>query len=312
MTIQHILVPTDFSACSRHALDWAVSLASRTEAQLRLLHVLADYDPEWYSEADTEPQVTALRKEIEYDAEEELQAMRPDRAATGVESEVAMERDLNVASAIVDYADACDMDLIVLGTHGRGGLSHVLLGSVAEQVVRRAKRPVLTVGPDAADPHAVERLLVPIDFSRHSRTALRTAKELAHLFDARLDLLFVAEERMVPVFSDTGIPSVNVLKMDPEIVKDSSKALAQLNDDVGGPEVQAQGHVAHGDVAPRIIDFADTHDIDLIVIATRGLTGLNHFLIGSVTERVVRKAPCPVFTLHTEAEGDQAGEEEAA
>mgnify|MGYP006280426543 CR=1 FL=1 len=305
MNIKHILVPTDFSPCSRHALDWAVSLAGRTEAHLRLLHILADYDPEWYSEADPEPQVTALRQEIEQDAEEELKAMMPDRAATGVESDIALERDLNVASAIVDHADACDTDLVVIGTHGRGGLSHVLLGSVAEQVVRRARRPVLTVGKDAPEPHKIERILAPIDFSRHSRKALRTAKELAALYDARLDLLFVAEERMVPVFSDTGIPSVNVLKMDPEIVKDSSEALAQLNEDVGGPEVEVQGHVAHGDVAPRITEFADTHDTDMIVIATRGLTGLDHFLIGSVTERVVRKAPCPVFTLHTEGDAEE-------
>lgn len=304
MDIKHILVPTDFSPTSRRALSWAVDLAGRFGARMRLLHILADYDPDWYGEAEQEPepQVEVIRRQIERDAEEELKAMRPDLETTGIESETAMERDLNVASAIIDHADACDADLITLGTHGRSGISHVLLGSVAEQVVRKARRKVLTVGKDAPETSKVERILAPIDFSQHSRRALRAAKALADVYDARLDLLFVAEERMVPVFSDTGIPSVNVLKMDPEIVKDSSKALAQLNEEVGGPDVEVQGHVAHGDVAPRILDFAETHGIDLMVIATRGLTGLDHFLIGSVTERVVRRAPCPVFTLHTQAE----------
>lgn len=72
----------------------------------------------------------------------------------------------------------------------------------------------------------------------------------------------------------------------------------------------AQGHVAEGDVPDQVIHFAKTHDVDLVVMATRGLSGLNRFLLGSVTERVVRAAPCPVLTLnaHQENDADEAAE----
>ena len=312
MNIRTILVPIDFSEGAKHALNWAVDLARRFDARLRLLHVMAEYTAEWYGEAEPLPQVEALRSDLEGSARQGLQDLVPDPETTGVYTDVALEHDLNVSSAILEYASDVDANLIVMGTHGRSGIEHALLGSVAEKVVRRATRPVLTVGKSVPDDQSVDRILAPIDFSEPSKKALRAAKEMAALYGARLDLLFVAEERVVPVFRDTGLPGVSLVKMDPEIVKNSAEALSQLSEEVGGPEVELQGHVAHGDVAPRIIDFAESHDVDLIMIATRGLTGLNHFLIGSVTERVVRRAPCPVFTIHAKDEDTEAAAEAAA
>lgn len=312
MTIRTILVPIDFSEGARHALNWAVDLAQRFDARLQLLHVMAEYAPEWYGEAEPLPQVEALRSDLETSARDGLQKLAPDPETTGVETDVALEHDLNVARAVLTYAANSEADLIVMGTHGRSGIQHILLGSVAEKVVRRAPCPVLTVGENVSEKQTVGRILAPIDFSEPSKQALRTAKEMADLYQARLDLLFVAEERMVPVFRDTGVPGVSLVKMDPEIVKNSARALDELSEEVGGPAVAVQGHVAHGKVASRIVDFAETHDVDLIMMATRGLTGLDHFLIGSVTERVVRRAPCPVFTFHARDEASDAAASEGA
>ena len=312
MRVQTILVPVDFSEGSKRALHWAVDLAKRHDAQLHLLHVMAAYGPEWYGEAEPLPQVDALRNELETDAREGLEAMAPDPDRSGVASKVTVVHDLNVAGAILEETADANADLIVMGTHGRSGIEHALLGSVAEKVVRRAPQMVLTVGKEAAGSPSVERILAPTDFSKPSKQALRTAKQLAATYDAQLDVLFVAEERVVPIFRDTGLPGVSLLKMDPEIVNNAVDAIDHLSDEVGGPEVAVQGHVAKGKVAPRIIDFTESHGVDLIVMATRGLTGLNHFLIGSVAERVVRRAPCPVLTMHAAEEEEGAREGDAA
>ena len=169
-------------------------------------------------------------------------------------------------------------------------------------VVREARRPVLTVGAEAPDQPSIQRVLAPIDFSDASKAALGLAKQVASANEALLDLLFVAEERTMPMFSDTGIPRLSRIKMDPEIVNNAVEGLEQLNASMGGPDVSAQGHVAEGTVPDQILQFVKTHDVDLVVMATRGLSGLNRFLLGSVAERVVRAAPCPVLTLNAHEE----------
>lgn len=298
MNIRRILLPTDFSPAAEHALHWALHIARALDATLHLMHVMADHNPEWFGAEDVAAEGSPARERLEEEAREELEQVAIEAEKSGVSTRRTIEYDLNVADAILEVAREEEVDLIVTGTHGRKGLTHLILGSVAEKVVRRAPQPVLTVGRKAPDPPAIRRILAPVDFSEPSKEALRLAKDVAAAFEAQLDLLFVAEERTVPVFSDTGIPRVNTIQMDPEIVKDAARALEQLNGSVGGPDVNAHGHVAEGDVSKRIVHFAETHDTGLIVLATRGLAGLDRLLIGSVTQRVMRTAPCPVLTLN--------------
>jgi len=315
MEINRILVPTDFSTAARHAQRWASRFARSHGAALHFLHVVAEYDPDWFGEDDTAMPIGQMKESRHQEAKEGLAQIAPDPDGTGIQVQHEIRHGMDVADAILTVADDIEADLIVTGTHGREGLAHVILGSVAEKVVRRARCPVLTVGTEAADQPSIQRVLAPIDFSDPSKYALRLAKEVTASYSARLDLLFVAEERTVPVFSDTGIPRLNRLKMDPEIVKDSSRALEQLSDSTAGPDVPAQGHVAEGDVSKQVVRFAETHDVDLIVMATRGLSGLSRFLLGSVTQRVVRSAPCPVFTVNVHedvAPGEDAASDESA
>jgi nucleotide-binding universal stress UspA family protein len=188
-----------------------------------------------------------------------------------------------------------------------------MLGNVANKIVRHAPCPVMTVREEVpwtgdGEEVAYQDVLAPIDFSDHSADALGAAKTFASAYQARLHLLFVAEQRTVPTFSDTGLPGVGVVEMDPEIVKNAERALEQLDKNIGGPEVQSAYHVREGNVSKDIVDFAETHGVDLLVMATRGLTGVSRFLLGSNTERIVRVAPCPVLTIPTEVE--EEGEEE--
>ncbi len=301
MTLEHILLPTDFSECADHALTHAVDVADRFDARLHILHVVNELDPDWYGISEAQERASELRTQIKEEARARLHELAPDR---DLDTTVSLQLSFDVADSINEYVEEREIDLVVMGTHGRQGLDRLMLGNVADKIIRHAPCPVMTVREevpwtDEGEDVAFQDILAPIDFSDHSREALRTSKTFAQAYQARQHLLFVAEKRTVPTFSDTGIPGVGVVEMDPEIVKNAERGLQQLNENVGGPEVESEYHVREGNVSQDIVDFAETRGVDLIVMATRGLTGISRFLLGSNTERIVRVAPCPVLTIPT-------------
>ncbi|MBI3048109.1 MAG: universal stress protein [Acidobacteria bacterium] len=156
LTISRILVPVDFSAHSELALGYATALASRFDASLHLLHVVEDpvATGAWGSEGVL-PDLTELRKELVADAERRLKAYRSDAERTRVPVVTTAEMGLT-SHTVVEYARALDIDLIVMGTHGRTGVAHLFMGSVAERVLRHAPCPVLTVRAGARAQEADE------------------------------------------------------------------------------------------------------------------------------------------------------------
>lgn len=141
---KRILVPMDFSAPSDAALDYARSVATRFDASLHLLHVAEDPYRALYTAEVFVPEVEGLRDEILDDATGRLK----DRLRASDVNELHATVDVAMgtpAGCIVEYAGAHEIDLIVMGTHGRGGMSHLLMGSVAERVVRTAPCPVMTI-----------------------------------------------------------------------------------------------------------------------------------------------------------------------
>jgi glycine betaine transporter len=145
LTIARILVPVDFSAYSERALEYATALAARLGASLHLLHVVEDpiATGAWGGETAI-LNVTELREELLADAERRLVSYCDAAKRALVPVEPAVRLGLT-AITIVDHATSLGADLIVMGTHGRTGMSHLLMGSVAESVLRHAPCPVLTV-----------------------------------------------------------------------------------------------------------------------------------------------------------------------
>lgn len=302
MTLRTLLVPTDFSTSADRALAYAVYLADRFGASLQLLHVVDELDSERYGITEADDQTVSLREQIRTEAHERLRTIAPEESPVDVETNVSLHLGGDVADAIHEYIEDRDIDLVAMGTHGRQGIDRLMLGSVADALLRRAPCPVMTVRDDGEGVPDIQEvsladILAPIDFSEHSHEALRLSKGLANQCQALLHLLFVAEKRVVPTFSDTGVPGVGVLEMDPEIVENARQALEQLEQEIGGPRVESKYHVRKGNVVQQIVEFADDEHVSLIVMATRGYTGMTRFLMGSNTERVVRAAPCPVLTI---------------
>lgn len=296
--LKKILFPTDFSRGAEQAQAHAVAFAEKQDAELHLLHavVLHGYDP--YN-----PDFNLV--EVEEEILKSLQEDASRRMAATVDADLeqkltvvrAERRGVSPAPVILDYADEHDIDLIVMGTQGRRGLGQLFLGSVAEEVVRRAKCSVMTVREqkEPKPPSDMDTLLVPIDFSEHSRRALAYAKRIAASYEARLQLLHVVEQMIHPSFYAIG--KTSILDLDPDIIGRSKREMERWLQEAGAPDVLAESFVIDGRATRDIVKFAEDHDSDLIVIATHGLTGIDRFLMGSVTQKVVRRSPCPVFTV---------------
>ncbi|MFQ5889557.1 MAG: universal stress protein [Gemmatimonadota bacterium] len=289
LRIARILFPTDFSACSNHAFPYAERLAQRYGAELHMLHALALHAADPADPAHRFPEV----EEVTLGTTD-----GGDGAATtsGVRVFHAQQRGFSAASVILDYAVEHHIDLIVMGTHGRRGLRRFVMGSVAEEVVRFARCPVLTVREDEKTKTSGDfrRIVAPVDFSQHSRLAVSHARELASALKARLDLLHVVHEVVYP---DFYFPSTIRPLGAQELREEAIRRLEALLESTEGPPVEGETAAVVGSVAHEIARYAKEKDADLIVIASHGLTGILDVLLGSVTERVVRQAPCSVLTL---------------
>lgn len=288
LKIKNILLARDLSSDAGDAFIPALRIAKRTDA---ILHVVF---------------VEVLHGEAFDDAAEKNRALTKEALAANASSdsdphrvqiEHAVVRDVAAAPALLNYAAEHDIDLIVMGTHGRRGVRRLLMGSVTEEVVRLSFCPVLTIrrGKGSEEEIPLDSILVPVDFSEHARAALRHAKALGNLLGARLDVLHVVEENLHPAFYGPTVHSI--YDIDPDL---DEKALAHLKDfyqRTEGPGTEVTFAVRSGHAVQEIMRFAEEEGNNLIVIGTHGLTGIERFFLGSVAEKVVRRAPCPVFTV---------------
>jgi nucleotide-binding universal stress UspA family protein len=294
--------PTDFSDGADDALAYALDLAARESAALEILHVVEDKKRYADYERLAGPEEENLRIRLKEKANEQFSGLHRDDLDT-LQVEYTLVGAAHATPALLEHLARHPKDLVVMGTHGRRGVSRLLVGSVTEVVIREAPCPVFTTRHRVEEkPVAVSEILAPIDFSESSAEALTHARHLAALYNATLTLLFVAEEHIVSHFTDTGIPTFTVLKMEDEMIQRAAIALRQLNERTPGPACQARYEVRSGSAAHTILDYAKAYGSDLIVMATRGLSGATFGLMGSVTNHVVRAAPCPVFTLKSTAE----------
>ncbi len=204
-----------------------------------------------------------------------------------------------IAPAILEYAANNQIDLIVMETYGHRSLGRLVFGGTAEEVVRWSKCPVLAVRKQAssASQFSLQHILVPVDFSRYSRDAHRVARDLAVLYEASIQLLFVYEERPLPLFDKAEPSGVTSLNSREDTDEFAAEALKNLHDQLDEVEVPVSYHVRRGHVSKEILDFAATQACDLIITTSHGLTDNSDFTLGSVAEKVIRRARCPVLTL---------------
>ena len=291
MDIRRIVVPVDFSDTSKTAMEYAAFLARGFNAHLTLLHVVGVH-------FETQREETRIRMIEEFVQPSETQRARDlehHKNRLGLPEELIetkLFRGDSVADAIVDFIRDHAFDLVVMGNYGNTGLRKWVLGSVAERVVRLSPTPVLTVHRDWSD-REIRNILVPVDFSGYSARAVEWGTRFASMFGANLNIFHVIEVGLLPSFYNVHIYAA----YDDETLM-KKRALESLHDFVG-PEKVADTHfaVAEGKPHHEIKKYAEKHHIDLIIMAIRGRSDLEDFIIGSNALRMVAVAPCPLLTV---------------
>jgi nucleotide-binding universal stress UspA family protein len=297
-TIRRILCPTDFSETSRHAVAHATALARWYHASLSLLHVydslLASVPDQFTPGGDlTDTELRHVR--------EKLAASCAEATGKGVPVDVLVDTG-RPSARILERAAAMPADLIVIGTHGAGGFEHLILGSVAEKVLRKANCAVLTVPPHAErSTIPFKRILCAVDFSEWSLRAFELAKSVARESGAALTALSVIEwpweEPPAPVFTELPAEEAAALRRYRRQVEESTmRRLKTLADEHAGGIV-AEPRISHGKPAAQILHVAAQIDASLIVIGVHGRGALDLGVFGSTTNHVVRQAACPVLTI---------------
>jgi nucleotide-binding universal stress UspA family protein len=297
MRVAKILCPTDFSPPSRGALPAALFFAELFDAELLLQHVLVFRTADLSQPEAHFPQPDELFEKLRGLAATqlgELIRLGPDRPLRLRE---LVERAPDETRGILDRAQDDAVDLIVLGTHGRTGAVHLLMGSVAAEVLRRSRCPVLTVpaGASARPFVQLKRILLADDFSAPARRALDHAAALARRVGAELDLAHVLAAPEMPV--PPGPVPIGWGSAFYEELEPTARAGLAEDRRARAEGLPGRDLVLRGRGALALVEEAERQPIDLIVQATQGRTGLDRLLLGSFAERVARLAPCAVLTV---------------
>jgi nucleotide-binding universal stress UspA family protein len=288
VTLNNILFLTDFSEPSETAIPYAIATAREYHAKVHALHVLT---PVRLSHVTPESDA-ALVDSLEESAQVEMQ--RIDSQFVGVAHETLIVRGESIWSSVEKILNDREIDLVIVGTHGRTGAIKLLLGSVAEEIFRRASVSVLTIGPSvrtgAHSGGRFHRVLFATDFTPEAGAAAPYAISMAQENQAKLVLLHVMRNPDPAAAEKNPQDSVaNVMHELYEIVPQAAELWCR-----------PQATVRFGNAPDQILEVAKEHDADLIVLGIRdsaGCLGAATHLERTTAHKVVAHATCPVLTV---------------
>ena len=287
VTFRSILFLTDFSEPSEVAIPFVSALAREHGAKAFALHVLS---PRTLAYASAESAATIAG--LEEGAEKEME--RLDSQLSSVDHETMIVGGASVWSTVEKVLRDGQMDLVIVGTHGRTGAMKLLLGSVAEEIFRRSSVPVLTIGPwvrkGIHGGGQFHRVLLATDFTPEAQVAAPYAVSIAEEHQAKLILLHVMRNPDPKATSRNTQDSVaNVMHELYEIIPEEAELWCR-------PEAT----VRYGNPIDRILEAAEEHQADLIVLGVRdaaGHLGAVTHLERTTAHKVVVRARCPVLTV---------------
>jgi nucleotide-binding universal stress UspA family protein len=284
IAVRNILFATDFTAQSQAAFGYAVELARRYGATLEVLHVI----PAEVGAVVPTPMYLATLEEQRVDATKKLN--RYDAVLSDIPHRVRYTEG-DVAPVILNAIEEDDIDLVVMASHARTGFGRLLLGSVADEVFRHSKAPVLVLGPEAWQKPAYKwefrSVLFPTDFTRESLAAAPFAVSLAEEYGAALTLLHVAEAHEPEPIADLQAIQQGISRQLKELVP----AEAEL-------WCQPQFAVEFGSPAERIPQLANDRNTDLIVLGVRKATLAAAHSPVALAHRIIAHSRCPVLVVH--------------
>ncbi len=282
-----IVLPLDGSEPSESALPFAAALGELTGSPVVVLHVLEEMRPIFDARRGEVVWISPQEPRVELEEPELFEEPIGRLRAAGLKVRPVFRLGDPVAE-ILDEAERWPAPLVVVASHGRGGIERLVLGSVADRVAREAPGPVLVVPavPKPEQPRRVEfrTILVPLDGSPLAEQALPVALELARL--ARASLVLVRSAESSPA-RDSGRPQREA----EDYLRQVGEVLART---ATAPILR---HVLSGDPAEQLSRFIASQRPDLVVMATHGRSGLARWILGSVTERLLTGRVAPLLLL---------------
>jgi nucleotide-binding universal stress UspA family protein len=300
--LKKVLFPTDFSEMANQALPYAIKMAKVSGAELIMLHAITLYEHDPNDPEHHFPSLQTYCSEVTEAAENGFQVCIERIGDSGVNVRKAIVQGISPHAAILEFVrDEGDIGLIVMSTHGRSGLSHVLLGSVAENVIRYADCPILVtkhpehefIDPETGEVH-IRKILFPVDFSEASMRPITFLKFIAGIGNAEITVFHSVDIEVPPIYYASGIDSI--LQLDPQL---NERVIQKMKDQVGSKleGFAVEYEVQEGRAVDRIREYAADNEIDLIIMGAAGSHGIGDFLFGSTAARVIQKAVCPVLTV---------------
>jgi nucleotide-binding universal stress UspA family protein len=293
MQLKSILCPIDFSDFSVAAYQHALSLAEYYKARIVALHIVELWKYPFADYAAQEADYAKFSRALNEGGHAKLQRFMREYSQGRVEPELMVHQG-SAAKCILSIAEKESIEVIVMGTHGRGGFDRLVLGSTTDRVVRKAVCPVLIVSkashtalctePDGR--HRLKRILCCTDFSHHSERARGYAISLAAEYGAELTLLHVAERCQ------------DLAKMD-AIIAERTQELDKLLSETERKNLKVKLVVKSGKPYEEIVRHATDDQASLIIMTARGGDAVDRAVFGSTTYRVIQLGPCSVLAIHT-------------
>jgi nucleotide-binding universal stress UspA family protein len=300
------LVPLDGSRLAESVLPVAQQMASRFHARVTLLHIMEEHPP---TVIHGEPHLTGIAQAQAYLGEI---ALRLQSSALPVEIHVHQGKEDHVARSIVQHAQEMNADLVIMCTHGHGGLRELLFGSNAQQALQRGTQSILLLFPredGSISPFNLQRVLVPLDGSSAHEPALPAAITLARTFGTELHLVLViptlatlsGEQAVTGLLLPITMRAVLDLSQ-----QDAADYLEQAVARCRAEGVVARAEVLRGDIVPAVLGLAERLNVDLIVLASHGRAGLDALLTGSVAARITGRRIRPLLLVRAEKSVDES------
>jgi nucleotide-binding universal stress UspA family protein len=293
MQVRSILCPIDFSDFSAPAYQYALSLAEHYKARIVALHIVELWKYPFADYAAHETDYAKFSRAMNEGGEVQLQRFLKQYSADRVLPELVV-RQGNAPNCILSFAQEENIEVIVMGTHGRRGFDRLVLGSTTDRVIRTAACPVLvtsnafhqalTTGPDGR--HRLTRIVYCTDFSSNSEQARAYAISLAAEYGAELSLLHMTSSATDLASAETIIAE-RTEKLDKRISENERKNL------------NVRSTIRFGKPYEEIVRHATEAQTGLIIMTARGGDAVDRAVFGSTTYRVIQLGPCPVLAVHT-------------
>jgi nucleotide-binding universal stress UspA family protein len=289
--LNRFLVPLDGFEVAEQILPLVSLLAARLGEPVELLRVVPDVD----LGGSEDEAIAAFLEASQHEAEHYLEGIRVLLESEGVRVSGVTVRVGPVAPTILDVAMAADAGLILLATHGRSGPERWFIGSVADRVLRNAQTPVLALRPGdeaPAEPVEIDRLLVPLDGSDEASAALPYAEYLAARLNATVTLVQTVNLMALGMQGRTPPPQLLDTLQDnaEQYLQQAAHELQQR-----GVAVDTKFSFLHP--ADEVASLIREHPHSLVVMTSRGRSGIARTLLGSVADRIIRTAECPVLVV---------------